>query len=330
MRRFSLVVAIFILLQCIGWSQSSDIPPDDVRFDRGTIANGTYTNECFGVSLSIPEGWEVSTIPGVASGRALHLPGGGLGLLILGRHREKGFGDQITLNANDAGRYPTWTVQSFVSASAQSAVSTDPQRRELIRDAFAVEYGGRQFYRADYKQSLSNGTTLYLAYVYTKFGGYFVGATLSTVSPETLNEAADSLRRISFHRDSPNPSCVIGPNDGPLMGVVGSVRSSSSGAVGVSRVRVSQGVSQGLLIKRVQPDYPEAARQGHIEGTVVLQTIIDANGNVEEVTVTSGPPLLAPTAVDAVKQWKYKPYTFNGQPVKIETQVVVPFQLPPN
>jgi TonB family protein len=330
MRHYSLVVAILILLQSLGWSQSGDIPADDVRFDRGTIANGNYTNECFGLLLSIPDGWEVSTTSLLASGKALHLPGGGLGLLILGRHREKGFGDQFALNAIDAGKYPAWTVQSFVSGSVQRAVNSDPQRREIIRDAFAVEYGGRQFYRADYKQSLSNDTTQYAAYAFTKFGEYFVGATLTAASPEVLNEAADSLRRLSFHRDSPNPKCVIGPNDGPLMGVIGTVRSGSSGAAGVLRVRVSRGVSQGLLIKQVQPEYPEVARQGHIEGTVVLQTTIDANGNVEDATLISGPPQLAPAAIVAVKQWKYKPYTLNGQPVKIETQTSVVFQLSPN
>jgi len=330
MKRYRLVVVIFILLQCLGWSQSGNIPADDVRFDRGTIANGTYTNDCFGLSFSIPEGWEVSATSLLASGKALHLSSGVLGLLILGRHGEKAFGDQVSLTAIDAGKYPAWTVQSFVSGSAQRAVDSDPQRREIIRDPFAVDYGGRQYYRADYKQSLSNGTTSYAAYVFTKFGAYFVGATVTAVSPESLNEAADSLRRLSFHRELPNPGCVIGPNDGPLIGVIGSVRSSSSGAAGVSRVRVSQGVSQGLLIKQVQPEYPEAARLGRIEGTVVLQTTIDANGNVEDATLISGPPPLAPAAIVAVKQWKYKPYTLNGQPVKIETQTSVVFQLSPN
>lgn len=324
------VVAILILLRALAGAQSGGVPPDELRFDRGTIANGVYANQCFGVSFPIPEGWEVSTMPGLASGKALHMPGGGLGLLMIGRHREKAFGDQIMLNANDASKYPTWTVQSFVSGSAHSAVSTDPQRREVIRDAFAVEYGGKQFYRADYKQSFSNGSTLYTAYVYTKLGGYFIGGILSAVSPEALNEAADSLRQVSFQKDRPNPDCVIGPNDGPLGGVIGTVLSSSAGSGAGTRVRVSRMVSQGLLLKSVQPEYPEAARQARVEGTVVLDTKVDANGDVEDATVISGPPLLAPAAVDAVKHWKYKPYALNGQPAKIETQTVVEFQLPPS
>ena len=333
MRCVRLVIATAILLPSLVWSQQSgipsrSIPPDDLRFDRGTIANGTYTNECFGLSVSIPDGWEVSATPGVASGKALHLPGGGLGLFIMVRQREKSLGDQIVLNAADVSNSAI-TVQSFVSGSVQAQVRIDPQNREMIRDVSAVEYAGKQFFRSDYKQVLSSATR-YIAFIYTKFGGYLIGVTVSATSPETLNEGADSLRRLSFHRDLPNPSCVIGPNDGPIAGIVGSVVSSSSGLSPASRVSVSRLVSQGLLTKRVEPEYPEAARQGHVEGTVVLQTKIDAHGDVEDVTVISGPPLLVPAAVDAVKQWKYKPYMLNGQPAKMETQVVVVFELPPN
>jgi protein TonB len=58
--------------------------------------------------------------------------------------------------------------------------------------------------------------------------------------------------------------------------------------------------------------------------------MIDTNGDVEDVTVISGDPVLVPAAVDAVKRWKYKPYTLNGQPTKVETNVTVAFQLSPN
>jgi protein TonB len=93
------------------------------------------------------------------------------------------------------------------------------------------------------------------------------------------------------------------------------------------RVRVSQGVSTGLLVTKVQPQYPEDAQQVRIQGSVVLKAVIDKNGDVEELTLVSGHPLLAPAALEAVKQWKYKPYLLNGQPVKVETQIMVNFQL---
>jgi protein TonB len=86
-------------------------------------------------------------------------------------------------------------------------------------------------------------------------------------------------------------------------------------------------VSAGLLVKKVAPPYPEDARQAHIQGSVVLQALIDKNGDVADLVLVSGHPMLAPAAIKAVKQWKYKPYLLNGQPVNVETQIVVNFAL---
>jgi len=93
------------------------------------------------------------------------------------------------------------------------------------------------------------------------------------------------------------------------------------------RVRVSEKVSQALLIKAVPPKYPDAARNAGIQGVVVLKALIDKDGNVEDVTLISGHSWLAPAAIDAVKQWKYKPFLLNGEPVWVETQVTVNFTL---
>jgi TonB family protein len=93
------------------------------------------------------------------------------------------------------------------------------------------------------------------------------------------------------------------------------------------RVRVSSGVSQGLLVNKVSPEYPADAREQHIQGVVILQVNIDKEGNVNNVELISGHPLLAPAAIEAVKQWKYKPYLLNGEPVEVDTQVQVNFTL---
>ena len=91
------------------------------------------------------------------------------------------------------------------------------------------------------------------------------------------------------------------------------------------RVRVSEGVMRTLLIKKVQPKYPEEARKKHVEGTVLMKTIISHEGDVQELTVVSGDPLLVPAALEAAKQWKYRPYLLHGQPVEIETQIMMNF-----
>ncbi len=93
-------------------------------------------------------------------------------------------------------------------------------------------------------------------------------------------------------------------------------------------VSVSQGVSQGLLYKKVAPVYPSSAVRMRIEGKVELMATVSREGNITQIKVLSGEQQLAKAATDAVKQWKYKPYLLNGEPVEIQTQVTINFKLP--
>jgi TonB family protein len=93
------------------------------------------------------------------------------------------------------------------------------------------------------------------------------------------------------------------------------------------RVRVSQGVTQSLVISKVQPTYPPDAR---IQGSVVMAVVVGKDGNVREVSLVSGHPILAHAAIEAVKQWKFRPYLLNGNPVEVDTQITVNFTPPPN
>ncbi len=95
------------------------------------------------------------------------------------------------------------------------------------------------------------------------------------------------------------------------------------------RVRVSAKVAEAIVAKKVQPQYPLEARVKHIQGTVILKAEISKEGNVTDLSVVTGHPALATAAIEAVKQWKYKPYLLNGQPVAVETQVSISFELPP-
>jgi len=117
---------------------------------------------------------------------------------------------------------------------------------------------------------------------------------------------------------------------GQMGGVIGGIISSTPVAVpkvAVQRVRVSQGVTQGLLIRKIQPAYPPLARQARIQGSVLLQAEISKDGSIQNLRLISGHPRLAPAAIEAVKQWKYKPYILNGEPVEVETQITVNFTL---
>jgi TonB family protein len=93
------------------------------------------------------------------------------------------------------------------------------------------------------------------------------------------------------------------------------------------RVRVSQGVAQGMLISKVPPIYPADAKAARIQGSVIIDVIIGKDGHIQSERLISGHPLLAPAAMDAVKQWKYRPYLLNGQAVEVDTQITVNFTL---
>ena len=122
-------------------------------------------------------------------------------------------------------------------------------------------------------------------------------------------------------------SIAIGTNGSELSALV------NTNAINARRapqetLRISQGVSQGLIVKRVQPVYPEQARQMRVEGKVELQANISKSGSITGVKQLSGDPLLGRAATDAVRQWKYKPYFLNGEPIEIQTQITVIFKLP--
>lgn len=107
---------------------------------------------------------------------------------------------------------------------------------------------------------------------------------------------------------------------------IGSIESASKPVL--QTVTVSQGVSQGLLIKSVAPIYPKSAMTMHIDGDVKLLATISKTGDITKVKAISGDNRLTMAAIEAVRQWKYKPYLLNGEPVEIQTTVILKFKSP--
>jgi periplasmic protein TonB len=95
----------------------------------------------------------------------------------------------------------------------------------------------------------------------------------------------------------------------------------------VKRVRVAARVAEANLIHDVPPQYPPEAGRERIEGMVVLMAVIGKDGAIKDLRVESGLPLLAQAAIDAVKQWRYKPYLLNGEPVEIDSRITINFTL---
>ena len=112
---------------------------------------------------------------------------------------------------------------------------------------------------------------------------------------------------------------------GVIGGIIGSANIPKVAAP--SRIRVSQGVTEGNLIRKVQPSYPPLAKTARIQGQVILHALISKAGNIENLEVVSGHPMLVQSALDAVRQWKYRPYVLNGEPVAVDTTITVNFNL---
>jgi TonB family protein len=129
---------------------------------------------------------------------------------------------------------------------------------------------------------------------------------------------------------APTPPALVitgtNPADSTIAGLVSTKVEVPTAAP--ATLRISQGITQGLLLKRVPPVYPSAALQLRREGTVEVLATIGKSGAITKVKVLSGDVTLAKAAVDAVKQWKYRPYLLNGEPVEIETQISMIFKMP--
>src|SRR5205807_3521888 len=125
-----------------------------------------------------------------------------------------------------------------------------------------------------------------------------------------------------------------GQMGGVLGGVIGGVLNTAAKPVSPppsvkpkGPIRVGGHVRPPKIIVKVQPEYPPLARQVHIQGQVQIDAVLDEQGNVVEMKVVSGPPLLYQAALDALKKWKYEPTYLNDQPIAVQMIVTITFQL---
>ena len=131
------------------------------------------------------------------------------------------------------------------------------------------------------------------------------------------------------------PGGVAGGSMGGVIGgVIGGIRTTADAPIAPPKelkpkapVRVGGRVREPQLIKRVEPRYPPLALATHLQGVVVIEAILDETGNVVEMKVISGHPLLIDSAVAAVKQWRYQPTYLNDQPVSVQLNITVTFRL---
>jgi len=128
------------------------------------------------------------------------------------------------------------------------------------------------------------------------------------------------------------PGFLTGSGDGPLIPSLlgGGTHAMPAPPPSIVRTFRTSSMLEGSLIRRVQPVYPPLARSARIQGSVLVYALISKAGTMENVHAISGHPLLVPAAIDAVSQWRYRPYILNSEPIEVETQITVKFYLGEN
>ena len=149
------------------------------------------------------------------------------------------------------------------------------------------------------------------------------GGVLSRVKSGALEEEAPSFLMAGpgVGMGSPRlPGGGFGPGSAERTVVAAAPRASGP-------VRVSSGVSAGLLLTPIRPTYPAIAKAAHVEGTVVVTAVIDKDGHITGLQVVSGPAMLRSAAVEAIQAARYKPFQLNGAATEVVTTVSVVFQM---
>jgi protein TonB len=152
-----------------------------------------------------------------------------------------------------------------------------------------------------------------------------------TVPPSFPRHASSGPDTTPTGDDAP-PCAGCIPGTGPATGIPGGMNviglpippMPTKAATKPPRVSV---MMDGFLIHRVQPDYPILARQTRVQGPVEIAAVIGKEGAIENLRVVSGHPMLIRAALDAVKQWRYRPYILNGEPIEVDTRITVNFSL---
>lgn len=187
------------------------------------------------------------------------------------------------------------------------------KRIKSMPQRFSV--GSNDFYRTDFEQkgvlkqrsfictALTNYVLVWNAGARDEKGLETVISTLNGVSPAVTTKPANSVPNTHAPKQPEQASSV--PH----------------------QTKIQSGVMSGRLVKKVNPVYPPEARSAYIQGTVMLMAIISKEGDIVNLEVTDGPIELAGSAVDAVRRWKYLPYTRNGEPIAVQTAIQVNYQL---
>jgi TonB family protein len=284
---------------------ASSPPGADTKID-GFFLDQTYTNEYFTLSYPLPAEWVVETeLIGkrLVSEKQSHAAN----LLLAAVHIPQDLTELradssfIVLAVPRSAAANTENCRQYLDTLATSLRSSKSAKRKGELSEYTV--AGHQFLRANFEYRSGTSDR---AVICSPAADYLLLWKVDGSFWESVDEAASTIYAIV-----PWPPEQAG--------------SSKTNA----QIRISGNDSVGLLLSRVQPVYPAAARENHIKGAVRMQVVISKTGDVVNLELLEGPIELAMSAVTAVRQWKYRPYLLNGEPVAISTEVVVNYSSGP-
>jgi protein TonB len=284
---------------------ASSPPGADTKID-GSFLDQTYTNEYFTLSYPLPAEWVVETElirKRLVSEKQSHAGN----LLLAAVHIPQDLTELradssfIVLAVPRSAAANTENCRQYLDTLATSLRSSKSAKRKGELSEYTV--AGHQFLRANFEYRSGTSDR---AVICSPAADYLLLWKVDGSFWESVDEAASTIYAIV-----PWPPEQAG--------------SSKTNA----QIRISGNDSVGLLLSRVQPVYPAAARENHIKGAVRMQVVISKTGDVVNLELLEGPIELAMSAVTAVRQWKYRPYLLNGEPVAISTAVVVNYSSGP-
>lgn len=276
----------------------------------GLFRDNAYTNDYFAIYYPLSRDWVVDThvmrsklaAEGNAQGTyvllaAVHIPQDTSPLKADSSFTVLALGGTGTPGPDDC-RHDLESVASDLRSRKEGQQKGDVAQ-------FSVS--GFDFYRGDFE--LRHGVD-HRTVLCTAVKGFLVQWNIGGWSKQAIETAVSTLNSITAM--PPKPPQPQATTESPKVG---------------AQVKVNQGVSAGLLIKKAPPVYPMEARNAHIQGTVRLSAVINKNGDIADLEILDGPIELVVSAVNAVRKWKYRPYLLMGNPVAVQTEITVNYVL---
>ena len=279
----------------------SSLPP-------GFFLDHTYTNDYFSLSYRLPPDWVLATDL-IRKKLSSERDSKRLELLLAAVHipqdvtelRTDSFLTLLALARSAQGN--TENCRQYLDTLTSSLRAGKSAKRKGEVSEYTV--AGHEFSRANLEYS--SGTS-HQALICSPAKDYLLVWKVEAALWDSLDEAASTIYAITPWPPEQTPRS---PGDR-------------------TQIYIPLSTSGGLLLRKVQPVYPAEARENHIQGTVRMQVVISKTGDVVSLELLEGPIELTPSAVYAVRQWKYRPYLVSGEPVEVSTEVVINYSVRPS